>query len=54
MLYYAAVFFVIALIAAIFGFGGIVVEAASMAKLLFLIFVIGFIISLVMGLIQRK
>ncbi|MGE5450677.1 MAG: DUF1328 domain-containing protein [Acidobacteriota bacterium] len=54
MLYYAAVFFVIALIAAVFGFGGIAVGAAGIAKLLFFVFVIGFVISLVMGILQRK
>ena len=34
MLYWAAVFFVIALIAALFGFGGIAVGAAEIAKVL--------------------
>ena len=46
MLHYAVVFFIIALIAAVFGFGGI-------AKVLFFIFLIGFLISLVMGLVKR-
>lgn len=53
MLHYAAVFFVIALIAAVFGFGGIAAGAASIAKVLFFIFLIGFAISLVVGLLQR-
>ena len=38
MLYYAAVFLVVALIAALFGFGGIAVGAAEIAKILFFIF----------------
>ena len=38
MLYWAAVFFVIALIAAVFGFGGIAAGAAEIAKILFFIF----------------
>ncbi len=53
MLHYAAVFFVIALIAAVFGFGGIAAGAASIAKVLFFIFLVGFVISLVLGLIKR-
>ncbi|MES2090605.1 MAG: DUF1328 domain-containing protein [Pseudomonadota bacterium] len=40
MLHYAVVFFVIALIAAIFGFGGIAAEAVGIAKILFLVFAI--------------
>ncbi len=53
MLHYAAVFFVIALIAAVFGFGGIAAGAASIAKVLFFIFLVGFLVSLVLGLIKR-
>ncbi len=40
MLHYAVVFFVIALIAAVFGFGGIANSAAGIAKILFFIFVV--------------
>jgi uncharacterized membrane protein YtjA (UPF0391 family) len=54
MLYYAAVFFVIALIAAIFGFTGIAAGAAEVAKILFLIFVVLFAISLVIGLLRGR
>ena len=36
MLHYAVVFFIIALIAALFGFGGIAAGAAGIAKILFL------------------
>ncbi|TAK91431.1 MAG: DUF1328 domain-containing protein [Burkholderiaceae bacterium] len=53
MLYYAAVFFVIALIAALFGFGGIAVGAAGIAQILFFIFIIGFVISLILGLVKK-
>jgi len=53
MLYYAGVFFVIALIAAVFGFGGIAAGAVEIAKFLFFIFVILFIVSLVWGLVKR-
>ena len=40
MLHYAVVFLVIALIAAVFGFGGIAAGAVGIAKILFFVFVI--------------
>jgi len=40
MLHYAVVFLVIALIAALFGFGGIAAGAVGIAKILFFVFVI--------------
>lgn len=49
MLYYAVVFLVIALIAAIFGFTGIYVAAAGIAKILFFLFIILFLVSLLFG-----
>lgn len=54
MLRYAIGFFIVALIAAIFGFTGIAVAAAGIAKLLFFVFVILFILSLVAGLLRRS
>ncbi len=53
MLYYAAVFFVIALVAALFGFGIIASGAMEIAKILFFIFLIMFIVSFVLGLLRR-
>ena len=53
MLQYAVVFFVIALIAAVFGFTGIAVGAAEIAKVLFFIFLVLFVISLIVGLVRR-
>lgn len=53
MLHYAVVFLVIALIAALFGFGGIVAGAVEIAKILFFIFVIMAIASFVMGLLKK-
>jgi uncharacterized membrane protein YtjA (UPF0391 family) len=47
MLNWAVTFFVIALLAAIFGFGGIAIAAAGVAKILFFIFLVLFIVSLV-------
>jgi uncharacterized membrane protein YtjA (UPF0391 family) len=49
MLGWAVVFLIIALVAAVFGFGGIAVAAAGIAKLLFFIFLVLFIISLLFG-----
>lgn len=53
MLHYAIVFFVIALIAALFGFGGIAAGAVEIAKILFFIFIVLFVVSLVVGLMRR-
>jgi uncharacterized membrane protein YtjA (UPF0391 family) len=49
MLYWAAVFLVIALVAALFGFGGIASASAGIAKILFIIFLILFVVSLIFG-----
>ena len=49
MLYYAVVFLIIALVAGLFGFGVIASTAAGIAQVLFWIFIILFVVSLVMG-----
>jgi uncharacterized membrane protein YtjA (UPF0391 family) len=49
MLSWAIAFFILALIAAFFGFGGIASSAAGIAKVLLVLFVIGFVISLLLG-----
>jgi uncharacterized membrane protein YtjA (UPF0391 family) len=54
MLNYAVVFFVIALIAALFGFTGIAAGAVEIAKVLFFIFILLFAATLILGLIRRK
>ena len=53
MLRYAAIFFVIAIIAAVFGFGGIAAGAAEIEKVLFFIFVVIFLVTLLMGVVRR-
>jgi len=53
MLYYALIFFVVALVAALFGFGGIAAGAVEIAKILFFIFLILTLVSLVVGLVRR-
>ncbi len=47
MLRWAVTFFVIALIAALFGFGGIAGASAGIAQILFFVFIALFVISLV-------
>jgi len=58
MFYYttvsSVVFFVIAIIAWSFGFGGIAVGAAEIARLLFFFILAIFLFSLIMGMVIRK
>ena len=54
MLRYAVVFFLIAIVAAVFGFGGIAVGAAEIAKILFVIFLVLFLGTLIVGLLNRR
>jgi uncharacterized membrane protein YtjA (UPF0391 family) len=49
MLHYAWIFLVIAIIAAVLGFGGIAAASAGIAKVLFYIFLAIFVISLLVG-----
>jgi len=53
MLNWAIAFLIIALIAAVFGFGGIAVEAAGIAKILFVVFLVLFLVSLLTGAVRR-
>jgi uncharacterized membrane protein YtjA (UPF0391 family) len=50
MLYWAFVFLIIALVAGAFGLGGVAGTAAGIARVLFGIFVVLFLIGLVLGL----
>ena len=52
MLRYAIGFLVVALIAALFGFGGIAGAAAGIAQILFWVFVVLFLASLVMNFLR--
>lgn len=54
MLGWAIAFFIIAIIAAVFGFGGIASGAASIAQILFFIFLVLFLVSLVVGLVRGR
>ena len=54
MIHYAIVFFVIALVAALFGFGGIAAGAVEIAKILFFVFVIMAVVTFVIGLGRKR
>jgi uncharacterized membrane protein YtjA (UPF0391 family) len=53
MLWWALVFLIIAIIAAVFGFGQIAAGAAFIAKILFFVFLVLFIVSLIMHGVRR-
>ena len=54
MLRWAWAFLIVALIAAVFGFGGIASGAASIAKILFYLFLAVFVITLLLGLMTGR
>jgi uncharacterized membrane protein YtjA (UPF0391 family) len=54
MLYWALMFLVVALVAALFGFGGIASTASGMAQILFLVALVLFVVSLFAGFIRRN
>ena len=53
MLTWAVIFLIISLVAAVFGFGGVAIGAAGIAKLLFFLFLIAFVVSLIIGVTGR-
>jgi len=54
MLKWALIFFVISIVAAVFGFTGIAAGTAEIAKILFFVAVAIFVIFLILGLIAGK
>jgi uncharacterized membrane protein YtjA (UPF0391 family) len=54
MLKWALIFFIISLVAGVFGFTGIASGAAAVAKILFYVAVALFLVFLVLGLITLK
>jgi uncharacterized membrane protein YtjA (UPF0391 family) len=54
MLRWALGFFIVALIAAVLGFTGIAVAAAGIAKILFFVFLVLFLFSIVAHLLKRS
>jgi uncharacterized membrane protein YtjA (UPF0391 family) len=53
LLYWAVVFLVVALVAAVLGFGGVAGVAMEGARLLFWVAIVLFIVALVGGLMRR-
>ncbi len=54
MLRWALGFLIVAIIAAMLGFGGVASASAGIAKVLFFIFLVGFAIMLVIGLAAAR
>lgn len=54
MLRWAMIFLVVAIVAALFGFGGIAATSAGIAKILFYIFLVMFLIALLLGVTAAK
>jgi uncharacterized membrane protein YtjA (UPF0391 family) len=54
MFSWALTFFVLALLAAILGFGGIAAGAASIGKVLFFMFLVLFVVSLIMNVVRGR
>jgi uncharacterized membrane protein YtjA (UPF0391 family) len=48
MLSWAIIFLVVAMVAAVFGFGGLAGTAVGIAKALFFLFIIAFLVSMVL------
>lgn len=53
MLHYAIVFLVVALIAALFGFGGVAGTAMEGARILFWVAIVLFVVSAIVGFLRR-
>jgi len=54
MLRWALAFFVFALVAALLGFGGLAATSAGIARILFYVFLLVFLVTLVAGLLTGK
>ena len=51
---WAITFLIVALIAAVFGFGGIAASAVEIAKIIFFVAIVLFVISAVVGLVRGR
>ena len=52
MLRWALMFFIVAIVAAVFGFGGIAAAATDIARILFFVFLLLFLVALATGLVR--
>ena len=53
MLYYALVFLIVAIVAGLLGFGVVAFAAAGIAKVLFFLFLVAFLVSIFMHVGRR-
>ena len=53
LLYYAIVFLIVAVVAAVFGFGGVAGTAMEGAKLLFWVAIVLFVVMLIASVVRR-
>ncbi len=54
MLGWALMFLLVALVAGVFGFGGLASASVGIAQILFFIFLLGFLVSLVVHLLRGR
>jgi len=54
MLQWALIFLVVAIVAGVLGFGGVVLISVEIARLLFFVFLVLFAVSLVAGLMRGR
>jgi uncharacterized membrane protein YtjA (UPF0391 family) len=54
MLQWALIFLVVALVAGALGFGGIAIISVELARILFFIFLVLFVVSLIAGLLRGR
>jgi uncharacterized membrane protein YtjA (UPF0391 family) len=54
MLYWALLFLLVALVAGVLGFGGVASAATGIAQILFFVFLLLFIVSLIRGIASRR
>lgn len=54
MLKWALIFLVVAIIAGVFGFGNISEAATDIARILFFVFIVLFIVGLIFGAVKKK
>lgn len=54
MLRYAIIFLILALVAAVFGFGGVAAVSMDIARLLVMVFIVLFIVALAMHALRGK
>jgi uncharacterized membrane protein YtjA (UPF0391 family) len=53
MLRYAIIFFILAIIAAVFGFGGLAAGSATIAKVLLVVFLVGAVVSFLLNIFRK-